>query len=73
MRKLFASRLGLFYPALLLFIFVFSFPATAQILPECERAKLLEEIQGDKFENLLPNLMDRTEIDMWLVIAREYN
>ncbi|PRX43353.1 M24 family metallopeptidase [Salegentibacter salegens] len=46
---------------------------SAQILPERERARLVNEILSDKFENLLPGLMDNAAIDMWIVISREYN
>tara|TARA_R110002124_G_scaffold227889_1_gene393230 strand:+ start:137476 stop:138810 length:1335 start_codon:yes stop_codon:yes gene_type:complete len=46
---------------------------SAQILPERDRAALRDEILADRFDNLLPKLMDDTDIDMWLVIAREYN
>ncbi|MBZ9731314.1 aminopeptidase P family protein [Salegentibacter sp. JZCK2] len=46
---------------------------TAQILPEQDRATLVNEILKDKFENLLPGIMDRKEVDMWVVISREYN
>jgi Xaa-Pro aminopeptidase len=45
----------------------------AQILPERDRAILKDEILADRFNNLLPQLMDRADIDMWLVISREYN
>ncbi len=45
----------------------------SQILTEFERAQLKDEILNDRFDNLLPDLMDRTNIDMWLVISREYN
>ncbi|NND63715.1 MAG: M24 family metallopeptidase [Flavobacteriaceae bacterium] len=45
----------------------------AQILTERERAELKDEILADRFNNLLPQLMDRADIDMWLVISREYN
>ena len=45
----------------------------AQILSERERATLKDEILTGRFDNLLPQLMDSTEIDMWLVISREYN
>lgn len=44
-----------------------------QILPESERAKVVDEILEDRFDNLLPNLMDKTGIDMWILISREYN
>ncbi len=46
---------------------------TAQILPERERADLRNELLKDRFDNLLPTLMDAAGIDMWLVISREYN
>ena len=45
----------------------------SQILPERDRAQLRDEILADRFNNLLPQLMDASEIDMWLVISREYN
>ena len=63
--------------SLLLFSFILSAAtvsvAYSQILPERERATLRDEILKDRFDNLLPQLMDDTGIDMWLVIAREYN
>ena len=54
------------------FIFYFSI-LNAQILPERDRAQLKDEILADRFNHLLPKLMDETQIDMWLVISREYN
>lgn len=45
----------------------------SQILPERERAVLKDSILGDRLENLLPELMDRAGLDMWLLISREYN
>lgn len=57
--------------SLLLFI---SITTTAQqILPEVERARVVDEILADRFNNLLPQLMDKTDIDMWILISREYN
>ena len=44
-----------------------------QILPEAERARVVDEVLADRFNNLLPELMDETDIDMWLLISREYN
>jgi len=58
---------------LLLSLMLFSAVLPAQVLPERERADLRDEILADRFENLLPELMDRSGIDMWLVISREYN
>tara|TARA_R110001599_G_scaffold40035_2_gene121889 strand:+ start:9945 stop:11294 length:1350 start_codon:yes stop_codon:yes gene_type:complete len=43
------------------------------ILNEKERAIVRDEIIEDRFNNLLPKLMDKTDIDMWVVISREYN
>jgi Xaa-Pro aminopeptidase len=59
---------------LLSITFFIALSASAQqILPENERARVLDEILSDRFNNLLPNLMDETGIDMWIVISREYN
>ncbi len=44
-----------------------------QILPEADRAKVVDEILADRFNNLLPQLMDASGIDMWVLISREYN
>ena len=43
------------------------------ILPERERAVVVDMVLKDRFENLLPNLMDKTGFDMWILISREYN
>ena len=45
----------------------------AQVLSERDRAKLKDELLEDRFQNLLPQLMDDSNIDMWLIISREYN
>ncbi len=52
------------------FSLTFSF---AQILSERDRAKLKDELLEDRFQNLLPQLMDDADLDMWLIISREYN
>ena len=38
-----------------------------------ERARIIEKLQKDRFDNLLPKLMEETGIDMWILITREYN
>ena len=43
------------------------------ILNQRERADLRDVILADRFNNLLPKLMDDNKIDMWVVISREYN
>ncbi|RMA58661.1 M24 family metallopeptidase [Ulvibacter antarcticus] len=55
------------------FFILFTQILTAQILNERDRAVLKDDILTDRFNNLLPQLMDRAEIDMWIVISREYN
>ena len=49
-------------------------PVQAQhILSEIERAQVVDEILEERFNSLLPQIMDEEEIDMWLLISREYN
>jgi Metallopeptidase family M24 len=43
------------------------------ILPERQRSEIIDEILEERFETLLPQLMRREGIDMWVVISREYN
>ncbi len=44
-----------------------------QILALRDQAKLTDEILNERFTNLLPKLMERENIDMWVIISREYN
>ncbi|MBT8145880.1 MAG: Xaa-Pro aminopeptidase, partial [Gammaproteobacteria bacterium] len=44
-----------------------------RILPLRERAAVTDEILQDRLDNLVPQLMRRSEIDAWVIIAREYN
>jgi hypothetical protein len=44
-----------------------------QILSLRDQAKLTDEILNERFTNLLPGLMERENIDMWVIISREYN
>ena len=46
---------------------------TLPILAERDRAIIKDELLEDRFQNLLPHLMDDAGIDMWLLISREYN
>ena len=43
------------------------------ILPVRERAKVKNEILRRRLDNIIPTVMRREGIDMWLVINREYN
>ncbi len=57
---------------LVVFVLITSF-TSAQILDERERSQVTDQILGERFNTLLPKLMDRTGIDMWVIISREYN
>ncbi|TAF94299.1 MAG: M24 family metallopeptidase [Cytophagia bacterium] len=43
------------------------------ILAERERARVIDDILEDRLTNLLPQLMRREGVDMWVIISREYN
>jgi Xaa-Pro aminopeptidase len=43
------------------------------VLNERERARVVDDILQDRFDNLLPVLMRKQGIDMWVIISREYN
>jgi Xaa-Pro aminopeptidase len=59
---------------LIILLLIFTTQINAQqILSEKDRAIVVDEILADRFNNLLPKLMDRTGIDMWILISREYN
>ncbi|MCG9973227.1 M24 family metallopeptidase [Christiangramia crocea] len=58
---------------LLLSALLLNFIAQSQILAERERSKVVDQILGERFNKVLPELMDRAEIDMWVIISREYN
>ena len=44
-----------------------------KILPEKQRAQVQNEILEWRLDNILPSLMRREGIDMWIIICREYN
>ena len=59
---------------LLLFLLLFfQFTFSQNIFDLKDRATIIKNIQKDRIENLLPNLMQETGIDMWVIITREYN
>lgn len=43
------------------------------ILSPKEQAEVINDILEDRLDNLLPQLMEREGIDMWILISREYN
>ena len=50
-----------------------SSPPETRVLTHREQAPLVRARIDDRFETLLPELMRREGIDMWIVISREYN
>ena len=60
------------YIFLILFV-SFSNIASAQVLSEREQSRVVDEILQERFNTVLPMLMERTGIDMWVIISREYN
>ncbi len=43
------------------------------ILTQREQAKVIDELLEDRLRNLLPTLMRREGVDMWVIMSREYN
>ena len=60
-----------------LFLLSVSVVVPAQSLPGIlsveEQSKVIDDILEDRLDNLLPKLMRREGIDMWILISREYN
>lgn len=52
---------------------VAAFDDSTNILPEVERARVMNDWLKWRLDNIIPELMRREGIDMWLVINREYN
>jgi len=46
---------------------------TPHILDMRERAEVMDRWAVDRLDNLVPELMRREGIDMWVLVAREYN
>src|SRR5471032_735154 len=45
----------------------------AEVLSVRDQAKVVDELLADRYDHLLPSLMDQTGIDMWVIVSREYN
>ncbi len=63
------KKLGLSFTCILILLQGYS----QQILSLRDQAKLTDEILSERFSQLLPKLMDKEQIDMWVIISREYN
>lgn len=62
-------------PAILLFITLSAFAQKnyPHILSMKDRAMVIDEILEERLQTVLPEIMRREGLDMWLVISREYN
>lgn len=58
---------------IILAVLLCQFTFAQDILNLKDRATLIEKIQKDRLDNLLPELMSKNGIDMWIIITREYN
>ena len=58
---------------ILLLTVVSAYPQTSKILSLKERAKVIDRLTEERMTEVLPGIMESTGIDMWVVIAREYN
>jgi len=47
--------------------------SAGEILPVREQARVIDEILAERLDGLLPVLMQRNGIDLWIVVSREYN
>ena len=56
-----------------LFLFLPLLAMGQHVLSLKERAEVIDQIQKDRLDNLLPQLMDDNGIDLWVLITREYN
>jgi Xaa-Pro aminopeptidase len=61
------------YLLFIYFILLTRMISAQHILPEKERARVVDEILAERFDVLLPQLMEDTGMDMWVIISREYN
>lgn len=64
MKKLFLS---------LAFYSILQLTQAQLILSEREQSRIVDEVLEERFNTLLPDLMQRTQIDLWIVMSREYN
>lgn len=58
-----------------LLIMAYAIPASADslVLPMRERAAVIDRLLASRVQTVLPGLMRRSDIDMWVIISREYN
>lgn len=47
-------------------------PALLPILSPRDRAKVVDEILADRLDRVIPQIMQMHQVDMWVLVAREY-
>ena len=50
-----------------------AFTTYGQVATVKDQAKMVNEMLDDRITNLLPQLMEESKIDCWLLVSREYN
>ncbi len=58
---------------LVILFFTGAFVSKAQVVSMRLQANIINELLDDRIQNLLPKLMDATNIDCWVMMTREYN
>jgi Metallopeptidase family M24 len=61
------------YGLLLLLVFIYAISNGQKILSSRDQATWIDEMLKHRFEVMLPEMMDKANIDMWVIISREYN
>lgn len=58
---------------ILSFGFLSAVATHAQVLTIREQARVVNELLAERLNSVLPALMEKTGIDMWVIVSREYN
>src|SRR5437868_3732374 len=58
---------------LLCLISLTTFAQYPTVLTQRDQARVIDELLDDRLRTVLPALMKREGIDMWIVMSREYN
>lgn len=66
------SLINLFFICLSVYLFGQN-PYTPKVLSMEERAEVIDNWLEERIKTVLPDVMRRSGIDMWIIVAREYN
>jgi hypothetical protein len=58
---------------LLICLMAFANTSFSQVLNLKNQAEIIDEVLDDRINHLLPSLMEKHKIDMWIIVSREYN